>query len=105
MFSKTDETRGQVLMITAVAMVVLLGICALCIDLGFSWMLRRQEQNAADPGALAAARYLPNSGVFVTGTPEHDMAKAAACFYARDNGFFSGAIDNTGCIPANDEYG
>ena len=31
------------------------GIGALVVDLGLSWMLRRQEQNAADPGAIAAA--------------------------------------------------
>ncbi len=42
-------------------MVVMLGIAALVIDLGFSWMLRRQEQNAVDPAAVAAARYLPDS--------------------------------------------
>ena len=39
-------------------MVVLLGIGAIVVDLGMSWMLHRQEQNAADPGAIAAARWL-----------------------------------------------
>jgi hypothetical protein len=45
-------------------------------------MLRRQEQNAADPAALAAAKYVPAS----------DQAKmeAEACFYAQQNGFFKG---------------
>ena len=56
----TPAPRGQVLIIGAVAMAVLLGIAALVIDLGFSWMLRRQEQNAVDPAAVAAARYLPS---------------------------------------------
>jgi hypothetical protein len=101
----TRARRGQVLVIAAAAMMVLLGICAIVIDLGFSWMLRRQEQNAADPAALAAARYLPESGMFTVGSPEHDMAVEAACFYARENGFFPGAADNDGCIPTNDPDG
>ena len=63
----TPAPRGQVLIIGAVAMVVLLGIAALVVDLGFSWMLRRQEQNAVDPASVAAARYLPE---------RHDWAEA-----------------------------
>ncbi|HEX2282096.1 MAG TPA: pilus assembly protein TadG-related protein, partial [Thermomicrobiales bacterium] len=93
------------MIITAAAMVVLMGICAIVVDLGVSWMLRRQEQNAADPGALAAARYLPESGIFVDGSPEKAMAVQAACFYARENGFFPAAADNNGCVPANDPDG
>ena len=59
MKSRTAERpRGQVLLITAFSMIVLIGITALVIDLGVSWMLRRQEQNAADPAAIAAARYI-----------------------------------------------
>ena len=60
MTSKTLNSkaeRGQVI-IVAFSMVVLLGICALVVDLGLSWMLRRQEQNAADPASIAAARYI-----------------------------------------------
>jgi uncharacterized membrane protein len=52
------SSDGQILVLVAVAMVVLIGIAALVVDVGFSWMLRRQEQNAADPGAIAAARWL-----------------------------------------------
>ena len=56
----TPAPRGQILILGAVAMVVLLGIAALVVDLGFGWMLRRQEQNAVDPAAVAAARYIPD---------------------------------------------
>ena len=79
----TPAPRGQVLIIGAVAMVVLLGIAALVIDLGFSWMLRRQEQNAVDPAAVAAARYLPD-------IPDEgwDDVYRAACFYVKEHGFF-----------------
>lgn len=91
--------RGQIVVIVAFAMIVLIGIAALAIDLGFSWMLRRQEQNAADPAALAAARFISDPDP-VTGLQSFDATKGspgwnAACSYARANGFFSAG--NTGC--------
>jgi hypothetical protein len=89
----TGAPRGQVLIIGAVAMVVLLGIAALVIDLGFSWMLRRQEQNAVDPAAVAAARYLPNG----IGTEAYE----AACFYVKEHGFFED--DDALCTTARGE--
>ena len=36
------------------------GIGALVVDIGFGVMLRRQEQNAVDPAAIAAARFIDN---------------------------------------------
>ena len=51
------------MIIVAFSMVVLLGICALVVDLGLSWMLRRQEQNAADPASIAAARYIEEGDI------------------------------------------
>jgi hypothetical protein len=88
--------RGQILILVAATLVVLMGIMALAIDLGFSWMLRRQEQNAADPAAIAAARWLRDP---VTGDAMLDMPamKADACFYAQQNGFFDGDL---GCNAA-----
>jgi hypothetical protein len=80
--------RGQVLVVVAAALVVLLAVAALVVDLGFSWMLHRQEQNAADPGSIAAARWLKNPD----GTPRSPFPQAydEACFYAQENGFFTG---------------
>jgi len=101
-FSRRGSDRGQVLLVTAAGMVVLMAIAAIVIDLGFSWMLRRQEQNAADPASVAAARYIPSSGILVPGTTEHTNALRAACFYSRANDFFPSATSNDGCIPAND---
>ena len=85
-----SDPRGQVLIITALALLVLIGIGALVADLGMSWMLRRHEQNAADPAAIAAARHLKDE----FGDPSWDQgaAEADACFYARENGFF---LDDT----------
>lgn len=84
---KTHE-RGQVLVITALALVVLLGVAALVVDVGFSWMIRRQQQNAVDPAAIAAARYLKNE--LGDATWNQAAAEADACFYAQQNGFFEG---------------
>ncbi len=56
--TQTADPRGQVLIIVAVSLIVLIAIAAIVVDLGFSWMLRRQEQNAADPASLAAARFI-----------------------------------------------
>lgn len=88
--------RGQVLVITAAGLLVLMAIAAIVVDLGMSWMLRRQEQNAADPGAIAAARWLRDP---VTGdaTWNQASAEADACFYAQQNGFFEG---DPGCAAA-----
>jgi hypothetical protein len=86
--------RGQVLIITAFAMIVLVAIAAIVVDLGFSWMLHRQEQDAADPAALAAAKYVP----------ANDMAKmeAEACFYAQENGFFAGDPNCAAALASKD---
>src|SRR5438105_7049546 len=96
--------RGQVLIITAAAMIVLIGIAALAIDLGFSWMLLREEQNAADPAAVAAARFISDPDP-VTGIQTFDSTQGwnAACYYARANGFFSAT--NTSCSAALDPNG
>jgi len=87
--------------LTAAAMVVLLGIGALVVDLGLSWMLRRHEQNAADPAALAAARFIGDQDP-LTGAQSFDADKAwaAACHYAIQNGIFEPS--NVDCDPTTD---
>ena len=103
MNSDRRPERGQILVIFAGGIVALLLVASLVIDTGFVFMMRRQEQNAADPGALAAARYIrdPANG----GAPNLTGMRQEACFYARQNGFFPNAVDNSGCIPANDPAG
>jgi hypothetical protein len=97
--SKVRRQRGQILVIFAGGLVTLLVIAALVIDIGFTFMIRRAEQNAADPGAIAAARFIPSGN--------RPGMEAAACFYAQQNGFFSNAPGyptNTGCVPTNDPF-
>jgi hypothetical protein len=86
-----DAPRGQALLIVAFSMIVLLGVGALVVDLGLSWMLRRHEQNAADPAAIAAARYIEDADI--------GAMRTAACFYVQENGFFQ---DDPGCATALD---
>ncbi len=52
--------RGQVIMVAAVTLPVLLGMAGMAIDIGTYASDRRQLQNAADSIALAAAQELPD---------------------------------------------
>lgn len=90
--------NGQILVVFAGGVILLLAIAALVIDIGFVFWIRGLEQNAADPGAIAAARHIQPA-------PDKPMMDRVACFYARNNGFFPAAIDDTGCQPANDPNG
>lgn len=53
--------QGQVAVLFAVTMVVLLGMLALAVDGGLLYVQRRWAQNVADAAALATARYLGQS--------------------------------------------
>ncbi len=53
--------RGQVLMLAALVLPLLLGMAAIAVDVGGYAAHRRQLQNDADAIALAAARDLPNA--------------------------------------------
>jgi len=82
----------------AFGVVVLMGILALAFDLGFSWMLHRKEQNAVDPAAIAAARWLkdPLGNPTIVADVQDEM-NADACFYAQQNGFF---VTDASCAAA-----
>ena len=51
-----DDEQGAVLAIVAISLIVLLGMLVLTFDLGHGVALKRNMVNAADAGALAAAR-------------------------------------------------
>jgi Flp pilus assembly protein TadG len=50
--------RGSVIVLVIAGMILLLGIAALAIDLGYLYTTRTELQNVADAAALAGARYL-----------------------------------------------
>ena len=51
----THDSSGQVVVLAALAQVVLCGMVALAIDVGFLYDVQRREQIAADAGAVAGA--------------------------------------------------
>jgi hypothetical protein len=55
------QDRGQVIVLTAFAMVVVLGFGALAVDIGFFAHTKRDLQNDADAMALAGAQELPDT--------------------------------------------
>jgi hypothetical protein len=58
--ARQRDERGVVLVVTALLLVVLLGIAGFAIDLGYAYEQRRQVQNSADAAALGAAQDLPD---------------------------------------------
>jgi len=58
---RDDRDRGQVLILFAVSSIVLLGMVALALDVGYLLGERRQAQSSADAAALAGARRLMNT--------------------------------------------
>jgi hypothetical protein len=75
--------RGQMLVLVAIAIVVLLGALALCGDVGVFYFNWSQLQKAADASALAGANYLPDNTSLATST---------AVTYVQQNGSTSGEI-------------
>ena len=92
--------RGQVLIITGFAMIALIAIAAIVVDLGFSWMLHRKEQNAADPAALAAAKWIRDPAP--AGKTQMQAMEGEACFYAHANGFFVSDANCTAALASGD---
>jgi Flp pilus assembly protein TadG len=71
------DERGSVLLLVAASLTVLLGCGAFVIDLGNTRQTTRNEQNAADAGALAGAIGLPLSA-----SPPVALAFSTAASYA-----------------------
>jgi hypothetical protein len=57
---RTRRQSGQVLAFFAIALVVLLGMTALAIDVGYAFYVKRSLQASADAAATAGALELPN---------------------------------------------
>jgi hypothetical protein len=58
MFNPKKNNRGQVLVLVAIALVVIIGFAALAIDIGYFYHTKNQLQGAADAAALAGAEKL-----------------------------------------------
>ncbi len=51
---------GQVLIVIVLFLIVLLGFCALCLDVGHAYLAQRRLQSSVDAAALAGAQELPD---------------------------------------------
>ncbi len=88
------DASGQVLMLVAFAIVVLMGFAGLAVDVGELWSVRRHMQTAADAGAVAGAIALRLN----------QSASAAADSVTSVNGFTAGSagVDVTVSNPPTD---
>ncbi|MBT8397270.1 MAG: Tad domain-containing protein [Gemmatimonadetes bacterium] len=85
------DRKGQTLAITAVSMVVLLGMGALAVDLGMAYAAHAAAQRAADSGALAGASAFIDYDFTL---PEaSDSANARAMDYATSNDVLARPIE------------
>src|SRR5439155_5798948 len=74
--SARSRQRGNVAMLLALLLPLLLGFAALVIDLGHGWQVRSQQQNAVDSAALAGVRDLDGT------SQQFNPAVASAVYYA-----------------------
>jgi Flp pilus assembly protein TadG len=77
MGSRARDTHGQATVLTVVFLTVLLGMCALVLDVGSWYRAKRAAQSTADAASLAGAQSLP----YDTGN-----ATTLALQYANKNG-------------------
>ena len=54
------DDRGQVMVLTVMFLVILLGFCALVLDVGHAYLAQRRLQSSVDAAALAGADSLPD---------------------------------------------
>ena len=57
---RASDESGQVLVITALAMVALLVCAGLVLDIGHAMLVQRQLQAGVDAAALAGVQHLPD---------------------------------------------
>ena len=82
--------KGVVLLIVAASLVIILGMCALGIDLVAAYLARVQSQRAADSAALAGAKAFvatgcTSTGGCVAGGPQEALATQNAVSAAAQN--------------------
>lgn len=91
--------QGQVLVIFALAMVVILAMAGLLIDSGLTWGNRRQAQTAADTAALNAVKAYAALPVGTPTATRATAAIAAAGSMSARNGFPTGTVCCPGGTP------
>lgn len=90
-----ENEKGQVMVLFALALVVLLGLAAFAVDFSMMVKTKAELQNAADAGALAGAIELPSASA----------AKSRAISYAEEKNYGVPAGGTTVVTPYPDETG
>jgi hypothetical protein len=80
MMKRSD--KGQVLVLVALCLFVLLGLAALGIDVGYMYSVRHELQRCADSGALAGASVFRATDLDSTNPAAQDLARERATDYA-----------------------
>lgn len=96
------QKQGQALVLFALCLVVLIGMAALGIDVGYMYSVRHELQRSADAGALAGASRFINApgetGVWSDAAVQAEATARAIAFATKDNvvqsPLFSQAGDN-----------
>jgi Flp pilus assembly protein TadG len=60
MRARLDDERGQTMIVAVMFLAILLGFCALVLDVGHAYLAQRRLQSSVDAAALAGADSLPN---------------------------------------------
>lgn len=105
-FARGSSEAGQVLVIVAVGMIVMIAMVGLVVDGGFAWGQQRDTQNASDASAHAGAVVLAGRLAGVTTTDNDVWAAVDDTATANDFGAsVDPAADCGGNAPLNDEEG
>ena len=78
---RSKDRRGNILVLSAVVMVAMLGFVAFTVDVGFMTQTKAQMQTAADGSALAAALEMPQgwgAGKTLTSSQVDSAGRTAA---------------------------
>src|SRR5262245_16692923 len=104
-----DSRRGAVLVLTCFFIVILLGMVAFAIDLGYMALTKQETQNAVDSGALAAASVMFSSKQEIRDEAKYYVNKHVAAgkkFAITDNDVEFGTWDaNTRKFTASNDVG
>jgi hypothetical protein len=95
--SERVQKRGQVLVLFALAVVVLIGLAGLGVDIGYWYSVRHELQRCADAGALAGASYFKETGYWSStpGDPNMAIAESRARMLASRDKVLTSPLDNT----------
>jgi hypothetical protein len=86
-----DDERGQMIVLAAFLIVVVVGMTALAVDIGRMIAHRRDLQNAADAMALAGAQLLPDA----------EAAEDVAREWGQKNGIDADDVEDIRVVPAS----